>query len=474
MKLWPKSLFGQLLLTMVVGLFVTQIIGLGLIWSDRSELAARMTGYHAAQRISGIVSLLDTGQPENRPALVDALSVPPVDIRLDLPWQTLTDERRMETDYFIKQLKLFLDKPYVMQASTVVRAWPERRSLRAAMGSEVRNHIQAHYPGIQRSNASMKKRLVSVAVVQIRLSDGQIVTFRHDLRRDSFDLPIRVFALFSLLGVSVAILAGWSVRRLTRPLNILSNAAIALGKNIDCPPLPENGPVEVAAAARAFNTMQREIKNLLNTRSQTLAALSHDLRLPITRVRLRLEKLSDSGLKSKLEDDLADIDCMIENTLAFLRAGKSKEEIVPINVNALIDGIVDDMQAVGAQVSVLGHIDAPVSGQPQALRRCLTNLIDNARRYGDGMIDITLIDEKSSVVVKIEDRGPGVPDSEKDRIFEPYIRLEASRAKHTGGNGLGLAIARATARSHGGDVILADRVGGGLSVILRIARNHIG
>lgn len=493
MKWWPKSLFGQLLLTMVAVLFVVQIAGLVIMWSDRSELASRLSGYHAAQRISGMISLLDAESPENRQELIDALSVPPVEIDMETPWQPMA-KSSIETNYFEQQLTEFLNKPYNLHVATVTRekifreplVTPSQQSATSMPpmpmhGHRMRGHMHMNQAAQSEGMFNMvtppwgnrrPKRLITTAVVQVQLSDGELVTFRHDLRRDSYDLPLRVIALLGLLGLSVGVLAIWAVRRLTRPLKMLSNAAIKLGKNIDSPPLPETGPSEIASAAGAFNTMQREIKNLLNTRSQTLAALSHDLRLPITRVRLRLEKVDDPELKAKLEDDLADIDCMVENTLAFLRAGKSREGIAPINMNALIDSIADDMSALGGVVNVHGNLASPVTGQPSALRRCLNNLIDNARRYSQEDIDVTLTDGSDHVTIVIEDRGPGVPDSEKERIFEPYVRLETSRARHTGGTGLGLAIARAIAKSHGGNVELADREGGGLKVIVTISRIH--
>ena len=160
---------------------------------------------------------------------------------------------------------------------------------------------------------------------------------------------------------------------------------------------------------------------------------------------------------------------MVGGTLDYLRAGADTEPAVKLNLVALIEGLAEDAEAAGAKVSLHGTA-APVAARPQALRRCLANLVDNARRYGGGAVDVTLIDAAASVEVRIEDRGPGIPAAERERVFEPYVRLEASRARHTGGAGLGLAIARAIARAHGGDVRLEAREGGGTSAILTLPR----
>jgi signal transduction histidine kinase len=282
--------------------------------------------------------------------------------------------------------------------------------------------------------------------------------------------PLRLLALVAVTGITVALLAGWTVRRLTRPLATLADAATGLARNLDQPPLPESGPTEVSRAARAFNSMQRELKSYLETRAQALAGVSHDLRLPLTRVRLRLEKVADADVKRSIESDLDEMEHMIRGTLDYLRAGSSTEAVVLTNVNALVEGVAEDIEALGATVCVHGRADRGIHVRPQALRRCLGNLLENARRYGGGRIDLTVIDLPGMLTIRIEDRGPGIPAAERERVFEPYVRLEQSRARHTGGTGLGLAIARAIARAHGGEVALAEREGGGLRVDVTLPR----
>ena len=483
MIFWPKSLFGQILLTLILGLFIVQLIGAFLVWRERSDFATRIAGYHAADRIAGIVFLLEQSAPKNRQALVTALSVPPVKIVLDQPWEKSVEPASEDTLVFLNRLNRKLDKNYDIQAITVTRQ-PNRPTFPSdsdriyntkADKGEAKHHGRRWQENrldsdVMPARPARMMRMLQSAWVQVRLSDGQIVTFEHLLTKEDTDWPYQLFILLTLTGILVAILSAWLVGYLTRPLRVLSNAARGLGKNIHQKPLSETGPEEVIQAAKAFNTMQKEIIQYLETRSQTLAALSHDLRLPITRIRLRIESVTDGLIKQKLEDDLEDIDTMIDNTLAFLRAGKSTEEIKPINLNVMIDSLSDDMEALGASVCVSGQISQPVQAQPQALRRSLGNLLDNARRYGDGTIEVELSEDAHHAWILIHDRGPGVSDENKDRVFEPYVRLESSRAKHTGGSGLGMATARTTIRSYGGNITLTDRAGGGLTVEIRLSK----
>ena len=324
-------------------------------------------------------------------------------------------------------------------------------------------------PGNWRNNRRFRLPHPLIFVTgQARLSDGTVINFRHALPDSGVDWPVRLLGLLAFLGVSVALLSAWAVRRLTRPLASLADAATGLAQKLERPPLPESGPREVIQAARAFNAMQCDLKRTLDTRAQALAAVSHDLRMPITRLRLRLERLEEGELRDKMDADLTEMDVMIGNTLEYLRAGSIVEKACKIDLEALIESVTEDMTALGATVRQQVHAGILVTARPLALRRCLTNLMDNARRYGGGNIDISAIKTGKQLLITVEDRGPGIPDSELERVFEPYVRIEVSRARHTGGTGLGLAIVRAIARSHGGEVTLEQRPEGGIRAMLSL------
>lgn len=456
MRFLPRSLFGQIVLALVAGILVAQLAGAWLLLDDRSRFGDRLRREYAAQRIAGIISVLDAAPAEERPRLVRALSVPPTRLTLDEPWQASGAELGPEASVFLQRVSRELERPLPLQVLSI-RHVPraERRPGRDMERPD--RHVRHDGP------------LVLLAVTQARLGDGTVVTFRHALPQPPSDWPLRLLGLLALLAIVVALLSGWAVRRLTRPLASLANAADGLARNLDQKPLDEKGPQEVARAARSFNAMQRSLKAYLETRAQALAGVSHDLRLPLTRLRLRLEQLPENDARAAMQRDIEEMDAMVGGTLDYLRAGADTEQAVKLNLVALLEGLAEDAEAAGAKVSLHGTA-APLTARPQALRRCLANLIDNARRYGGGAVDVTLVDNASSVEIRIEDRGAGIPAEERERVFEPYVRLEASRARHTGGTGLGLAIARAVARAHGGEVTLAGRAGGGTAAIVTLPR----
>jgi signal transduction histidine kinase len=455
-KLLPRSLFGQIVLALVAGLVVAHVVGAWLMVDDRARLGERLRGEYAAQRIAGLVTLLDGTAPEERRRVVRALSVPPTRLSLDEPWQAGADASP-DAAAFLRRVARELERPVEMQVLSIRRA-PVRTGEHRPFGP--------HGP---RGEGPVPPRLLMLVSAQARLADGAVLTFRHTLPEPARDWPLRTLGLLALIAVVVALISGWAVRRLTRPLAALADAADGLARNLDQPPLPETGPQEVARAARSFNAMQRALKAHLETRAQALAGVSHDLRLPLTRLRLRLEQLPENEARAAMQRDLEEMDAMVGSTLDFLRAGADSEQMVKLNLVALLEGLAEDAEASGAKVSLHGTA-APLTGRPQALRRCLANLIDNACRYGGGAVDVTLADSPAAVEIRVEDRGPGIPEAERERVFEPYVRLEASRARHTGGTGLGLAIARAVARAHGGEVRLEARAGGGTSAVVTLAR----
>jgi signal transduction histidine kinase len=522
MRLLPRTLYGQLLLSLCLGLIAAQAAGIWLTLNDRARFGEGLLGAFAAQRIAGVITILDQVEPFERARLVRSLNVPPTHVSLDESWQNSADQSD-DAKSFVGHVQRDLDRPAEIQVISIKRAEIRRREDPGAPpGTErVRENgkdsakdgptpgnpetepasasgprpesgqtaasgtsdtaptsaTPANGPpgpnGPTDSQRRANRRLhmnppVLLVVGQARLTDGTVVTFRHSLPQPGLDWPITLLGLLAIVGVSVALLSGLAVRRLTKPLASLAEAAGGLARNLDRPPLPETGPLEVSQAAKAFNSMQRELKLYLETRAQALAAVSHDLRMPITRLRLRLERLEEGELRTKMDGDLTEMDGMIGNTLEFLRAGSITEKASKVDLDALIDSVVEDMTSVGATIRQSGAASVPVEARPLALRRCLTNLIDNARRYGGGHIDVSVTELSDRVEVNIEDRGPGIPEEDLERVFEPYVRVEISRARHTGGTGLGLAIARAIAKSHGGDVHLKNRAGGGISAILTL------
>ena len=468
MRWLPKSLFGQIVLALMTGLLVANILGAWLMLDDRARFGERLRGEYTAQRIAGLIVLLDGMTPEERARVVRALDVPPLRLTLNEPWQTSADDSPDAAD-FTHRVADQLEQPVALQVLSIRRAPLRAGAAQSAPPYGPRGPYGQHGPYGGPHGGGNSPRYPLVVSAQARLADGAVLTFRHVLPEPARDWPLSALGLLALLATVVTLLSGWAVRRLTRPLTSLANAADGLARNLNQPPLPETGPQEVARAARSFNAMQRSLKSYLETRAQTLAGVSHDLRLPLTRLRLRLEQLPEDQTRAAMQRDIEEMDNMVGGALDYLRAGNDTEQAVKLNLVALLEGLAEDAEAAGAKVWLHGTA-SPIMARPQALRRCLANLIDNACRYGGGTVDITLDDRAGAVDIRIEDRGPGIPAEQRERIFEPYVRLEASRARHTGGAGLGLAIARAVARAHGGDVTLAPREGGGTAAIVTLPR----
>lgn len=447
MTMRPRTLYGQLLLALLVSMIFTQLFGAWLMVSDRGRFADRMRGRYAAERLATIAATLERTAPADRPRLLQFFDEPPNIVTLSRPWRR--DGTRVDPE-FAAALRAALG-----HAAPLQRLAPE---------------VPPPPPRMPEMRPHRPRPLPPFPSIQLRLTDGTVLTWYHVGMPQPRDWPARALWLLWIMALTVALLVGWTVRRLTRPLAALADAATGLARNLDQPPLAETGPREVARAAAAFNTMQRDLRNVLATRAQALAGVSHDLRLPLTRIRLRLEQVDDEALRGKIADDLAEMDRMIGHTLEYLRAGDSHEPEVKLNLDALIESLVEDFEALGATVRVEGRIGQPVTARPQALRRCLGNLLENARRYAGNDLLIVAGGNDRQVEIRVEDRGPGIPQEQLEKVFEPYVRLEASRARATGGTGLGLATARAIARAQGGDLTLAPRTGGGLVARLTLPR----
>jgi len=265
------------------------------------------------------------------------------------------------------------------------------------------------------------------------------------------------------IGVRLAALvaaAWWAARWLARPMHRLATAAQELGRDIDRPPLPEDGTRECRDASRVFNQMQARIRQQLAERDGFVAAVSHDLRTPLTRLRLRTEGLASAADQQLFGRDIAEMDAMITATLDHLRGVAGAEPWVLLNVQALAESLADDQLAMGHDVSVAGQA-RPLRAQAGALRRCLDNLVGNAVRYG-GSAEVALHDTGQALTVEVRDHGPGLAEEELGRVLQPFYRVEASRNRRSGGAGLGLTIAHDIISRHGGQLELRNAQGGGL------------
>jgi signal transduction histidine kinase len=307
-------------------------------------------------------------------------------------------------------------------------------------------------------------------VIGLRLPDGEWLNVTAALE------PVRPWhsptflAAFLLMTVVAAGLTLWAVRRLTAPVRTLAAAAEALGRDVNAPPLPEDGPLEVAIAAAAFNTMAARIRRFVQDRTDLLTAIGHDLRTPITRLKLRAEFIEDDEQRGKVLADLEELEAMVSATLVFGRDARTGEAVSALDMAELLRTLLDEAGDARPEAAPNLAYEGPphwtVRARPLALKRALTNLIANAVMYGGGarvrlVPPVSVGAAGAMLTIEIEDDGPGIPPGDLERVFEPFHRGEPSRNRETGGVGLGLPIARNIMRAHGGDVVLANRPTGG-------------
>jgi signal transduction histidine kinase len=288
-------------------------------------------------------------------------------------------------------------------------------------------------------------------------------------------VPMRFLWHVGLTLVVVIAASLIAVRWIARPLREMTEAATAFAHDIDAAPLAESGPVEVRRAAEAFNFMQKRLRQLVVERGRALAAVSHDLRTPLTRMRLRAELVDDPLLQQKLNADIDTMHAMVNGVLAYLRGLEDTEPAQPINMEALLHSIVEDERSLGRPVHLIERESAeasppPYAGKLSVLRRAIGNLIDNAVAHGHS-VTVRLHDTPNELRILVDDDGPGIPDADLVRVTEPFVRLDASRSLDTGGVGLGLAIVRDVAAYHGGQLILENRAEGGLRASLVLGRS---
>jgi signal transduction histidine kinase len=415
---WPSSLFGRILLVLAFGLSLAHALTFALVFTERGlTMRGAMVSYLASD-VASSVAILERLAPEERPAWVDRLG------------------RR--------NYRFVLAAPVDAPDATSALA----SEVKAAVGS-------ALPPG--RTAGVVDPRVPGIDFrLQLRLSDGTPIAV--DIDEPRLRVSPWVIGAIAIQLALLAALCAWSVRAATRPLGALADAADAMGTERAPPAIAEDGPREVKRAAAAFNRMQRRIQDHLRERMQILAAVSHDLQTPITRLRLRADLMEDSALRDKLHADLAEMQSLVEEGLAYARSQRaSAEPVRRVDLRALVESIAADYADAGMAVRVVDAADVVCDLRPQAVRRVVCNLVDNALKFA-GAAEISLAsDGPGKWVVRVLDRGPGIPEASLEAVLQPYVRLEDSRNRVTGGAGLGLAIANELAKALGAHLVLMQR-----------------
>ncbi len=464
MRLVPASLFGRTLLVLAVGLLLAQAASVVLNLFDRGSSVYRLAAIQIAARIAQNARILNRLPAAERPKVIE--SVDGRHLRVYLSEQTVPVSRGFEEhdryenafrELLLRQIGVSWPVNVEITSQPRVPNVPGEGSVATPFEIWLARYFYYLFPD------------TFSIVAQVRLEDGSVAVFSAIVPQEPLSrLESLVPQLLLLVGVCFA-LAGLLVYMTTRSLDRLAQAADAIGSSPDGAPTEESGPSEIRRVIGAFNRMQQRVRDHLQERTRLLGAISHDLKTPITRLRLRTEMLADSEVGAKMQRDLDEMEAMVGSTLEFFRDLGAEPQRRPIDVGALVESVVEDRRDVGQTLEVRGAARTPYPGHPQALRRCLENLIENAVRYA-GSAAIELDDTAERLRIAVRDQGPGIPEAELQRVFEPYYRLEYSRNPASGGVGLGLSIARNIARWHGGDVELSNASGGGLSAAIVLPR----
>lgn len=434
---WPGGLFGRLMLIWLLGMTLVLGVSISLFFGERGRATREFLHEHMARDVTRAVDLLDNLPPAERAAWLPRLSHRFYRFRL----APLPEGRG------------FIDAG-TQPAVERLRGQLQHRSVRA------------------RAGLMSDGRPRPALYVETHLADG--TPFLIELVAPPPPAPPqRMLAALAALIVGVGLLTWLAVRISTRPLSRLAEAARGLGEDLDRPPLAEEGPREVRHAAAAFNQMQARLRSLFAERTRILAAVSHDLQTPLTRMRLRAEMSDELNGNPALRDKmLADLDAMqalVEEGVAFAASSNvPSEPVMATDVDALLAGLVADYDDAGQRIRLRGAIGRPLAIRPRMLRRLLGNLIDNALKFGGagGDVRLELSALPAGARIAVCDDGPGIPESELENVFEPFYRIEGSRNRDSGGSGLGLAIARQLAHSLGAELRLANRPSGGLCASL--------
>lgn len=439
MKALLQSMTTRIFLILVGGVLVTAALAAVLALSERQRMIAQFRDHQAVERTAQFLLSLETIPSELRPVYYEA-----------------TARAGMRAEETREREAVLQEKSGL--AMRLEQRLPDEFTVESAPP-------RAEDCALQARRAEARDRCEALLVT---LPDGESVRLTVLPPRPPAFVPyMNSSAAIAVFLLSIGLLAALIARMTMRPLKRLAQAATALGQDIDRAPLPETGALEIRQATAAFNAMQSRIRRHIRQRTQILAAITHDLQTPLTRLRLRLEKVEDAELRNKLLGDLSAMQSMVREGLDLARSIDSAEPLRPLDLDSLVDSVCEDAVDAGQDVRLETRCAASVPARPAALRRCLENLVGNAVKYGD-VARLFCSLEDGRAVVRVRDAGPGIPETELEKVFAPFHRLETSRSRETGGTGLGLTIARNIAEQHGGTLVLRNHPEGGLEAVLSL------
>lgn len=440
---WPRTLGAQLIAVTAAAVLISNIAVAAWFELGREQQSETALNERLLDRAVSAATLLSTIPAKQRDTAAHALS--------SILWKFEVRHGKAETEPMTAAESALAERaramlPPVRAGQPVIVHFGRRLNSHPGQGSQIADAV------------------VEITLPVVR--NTQLVTRYLRPPFPPWPAQILIAALATVLTTSLA--AALIARRVSRPLSDLSHAARIAAQGGSTPRVPEEGPEDVRHAASAFNLMTDRVSRTLESQRQLLSAVGHDLRTPITAMRINIEFVDDAELRGRLEGNLSELQDLTEAVLSAAK-GTGGEQARKVDLAALIDSLCTDLDDIGEAVEWQAHDSAPLTCRPNEIRRALRNLIQNAIAYGK-RASVFLVETDRFYEVVVEDNGPGIPEADSQRVFEPFIRLETSRNTQTGGTGLGLTLVRTIAEGHGGSIVLENRDQGGLRARLRLPR----
>lgn len=455
-RLLPKSLIGQIALVMAIALLIAQAINFGIVFSERQRATHTLI---EVPPVSRFVTTLQRIAPMNAAQRADFLAQRGRRGRFTLDAQSAIAAEGSDP---------------ALAARLREQAQESGVGLRDARGVasdevEIPPGIRDQLAPDELKGAEERSRRLQTLHLSAQLADGSWLNARLVTPRPNPWVAIQLAGSTLLIYVLLLGAMIWIARRLARPLKDLTAAAESFEGRGEAPQVAPSGPGDVRRAILAFNAMGARVAAMFDEKDRMLGAIGHDLRTPLASLRIRAESVEPEEERAPMIATIAEMTSLLDDTLALARSGRALEPERAIDLNALADTVVEEFRALGHDVAFAETPRRTASVQPNLIRRAVRNLVENAVKYA-GAAEVAVRDAGERIAIEVADRGPGIPEAAFARVQQPFVRLEASRNRETGGSGLGLALARGAALAHGGSLELAGRDGGGLVARILLPR----
>ncbi len=446
-RFWPRTLVVQLILVTAAAVAFSNI-GVAIYFYKNSEVQTR--NFNIERMIDRTASVAATVRQFSQKSRLVVM------------------QNMSRQEWRFREAKSYTAKPMTAEEAALAKRLADALPQNHPRKNAIAVHLHVSPANIPEELRPIRARGTDADLIQTIVPIDAHTTLSSVLIRPTPVWPLEIMVAAAVAGLLASAGAAFMARRVVRPLSELTRAAAAVAAGSDTPHVAEQGPEDVRNAAIAFNAMAANVTKTLESQRHLLSAVGHDLRTPLTAMRINLEFVEDSELRDGLLRNLDELQALTEQVLAAAK-GAGGEQRRSVDLSALVESLCTDLDEIGEPVSWANHSPAPIFCRPNEIKRAIRNLVENAVAYGH-KADVRIANTGDGYDVVVEDEGPGIPETDRQRVFEPFVRLESSRNEATGGTGLGLTLVKAIAEGHGGAVILESRPGGGLRARIHLPR----